>query len=331
MGEVRIINSYDRREKGISKVLSLETVIKVMPPSVVTQVKNITIKRMIKHLETRYGLFSDVEIETINRCNNTCSFCPANALVDKRPFARMDESLFRRIVDELAGLRYSALLGMHSNNEPYMDKHIIARIAYARQKCPNAYIYMYTNGMLLNTKKLLQSIDAGLSSIVVNNYNDDLVLNDNIKAIVEDLEKRECEQYLPRIHVCIRKKTEVLANRGGIAPNKTVAEHKKYMTCRDIACINPFRQFVIRPTGEVSLCCQDVFGQITLGDVRKQNLKDIWDGPKFREIRSELLKNGRKNLRLCCVCDVASVDHHTLIMLTREKIRKVIPSTLLGS
>ncbi len=277
-----------------------------VPRRLLASVKRNIIKGMMKHLIDKEDLFSDVEIETINRCNGSCAFCPVSSRVDKRPFAKMEESLFRKIVDELGSIAYSGLLGLSSNNEPFLDKNIVPRIAYARRKCQKAFIYLYTNGTLLNTGNLIQTIDAGANAITIDNYNDNMVLNKNIAEIVRDLENSQYDQYRSRIEICIRKQTEVLTNRGGTAPNKSVTEYKEYRFFESAGCLLPFRQIVVRPTGEISLCCQDALGQITLGNAEREDLKDIWFGPSFKEIRWQLLENGRKSLKVCNQCDVVS-------------------------
>ena len=40
-----------------------------------------------------------VNIETINRCNSTCSFCTANVHAEKRPFMKIEDGLYRFIID----------------------------------------------------------------------------------------------------------------------------------------------------------------------------------------------------------------------------------------
>ena len=45
-----------------------------------------------------------VNLETINRCNSTCEFCTANKNAEKRPYARMEESLYYNIIDQLRDL-----------------------------------------------------------------------------------------------------------------------------------------------------------------------------------------------------------------------------------
>ena len=49
-------------------------------------------------------LFDHVEIETINRCNGICSFCPVNRKVDTREFKKMDKSVFEKIINELSDI-----------------------------------------------------------------------------------------------------------------------------------------------------------------------------------------------------------------------------------
>lgn len=41
-------------------------------------------------------LFNNIEIETVNRCNGTCSFCPVNKNQDPREYKKMPEELFKK-------------------------------------------------------------------------------------------------------------------------------------------------------------------------------------------------------------------------------------------
>lgn len=46
--------------------------------------KKSDVRAYVKEVEKDVPLFEYVEIETINRCNGVCSFCPVNKLVDTR-------------------------------------------------------------------------------------------------------------------------------------------------------------------------------------------------------------------------------------------------------
>lgn len=90
----------------------------------------------------RIPLFSSIEIETMNRCNGKCTFCPVNHDIDPRKFSRMSEPLFQKIIDELKTLNYSGRLALYSNNEPFLDVRIEDFARYARSALPRACIYI---------------------------------------------------------------------------------------------------------------------------------------------------------------------------------------------
>ena len=46
-----------------------------------------------------FPLFESIEIETINRCNGTCSFCPINRNDDTRILHKMSDELFYNIIE----------------------------------------------------------------------------------------------------------------------------------------------------------------------------------------------------------------------------------------
>jgi MoaA/NifB/PqqE/SkfB family radical SAM enzyme len=253
----------------------------------------------------RSDLFECIEIETINRCNNTCPFCPVNIRSEARPLHKMDDAVFQKIIDELSDHGYSDRIAFYSNNEPYLDEHLIERIVYARKNCPDAFFFIYTNGTLLDTRKIVETIEAGMDQIVINHYCDNMVLDGRLKKVAEEINQPKYLDYRRKIKIFVRKKNEIKANRGGSAPNKDIDRFKDYLPLRNIGCPIPFRQIVVRSTGEISLCCNDALGAVTLGDVREQTLKEIWSGQRFNELRDRLLSYGRKDLDICQVCDTA--------------------------
>ena len=103
-----------------------------------------------------------IEIETVNRCNNDCPFCPANKHDDSRQLTYMPEKTIMKIANELGMVKYSGLLGLFSNNEPLIDKRIVKICASFREKVPLAHIYLYTNGILLNYQLYIKLFKAGL-------------------------------------------------------------------------------------------------------------------------------------------------------------------------
>ena len=275
---------------------------------VVSKCRGIAVN-VVSHL---YSLFrgempSAIEIETINRCNNDCAFCPVNRHEDPRQLTKMSDALLEKIACELHKRKYNGLLALFSNNEPLMDKRIVDICRFFRDKVPGAYIYISTNGILLTPDIYTRLFDTGLDQMIINNYDDSFKLIPSIETLenfMNSASGSEIERYIRKTKIVMRKKNEVLTNRAGYAPNKDKNCDKSFRRYAKSACTLPFIQFVVRPSGQVSLCCQDALGKVTLGDVNNQSIHDIWSAEVFNDIRARIKKHGRKSVPLCNTCDV---------------------------
>ena len=275
------------------------------------------LKNLYSETDGNCSLFKYVEIETINRCNGECEFCPVNKNRVQRPYARMSESLFKKIILELEAIKYNGLLALFSNNEPFLDSRIIEFVKYASEKLVDAQIYLYTNGTVLTLEKF-KSIIEYLDFIQVDNYTPE---NGKLEEIIK-IEGYVKEKNLwHKYNYVETPKSKIRFSRGGEAPNFT----PRYTL--ECACNLPFVQMVIRPTGEVSLCCNDALGKITLGDVNRESLQEIWNGEKYKEIRRKILK-GRNEIDLCRRCntvdrkplDVQGSIGHSVRTYSEEKL-----------
>lgn len=239
-------------------------------------------------------LFDHIEIETINRCNGSCSFCPVSRHSDPRKKAVMTKELFESIVDQLAEMDYGGRFTTFSNNEPLLDDRIIAFNQYARERLPHARMHLFTNGTLFTLDKFIALSDI-LDELIIDNYQQNLELIKPCREIAEYC--TEHPELCRKVTIVLRKPNEILTSRGGNAPNrKRIPDYGKDR------CVLPFRQMIVRPDGKVSLCCNDAVGKYTLGDLTKESLKEVWFGPKFEKVR-ECLYEGRANWGECRHCD----------------------------
>ncbi len=253
-----------------------------------------SINAYVEEAIKKVPLFEHIEIETINRCNGICEFCPVNAYDDSRTKKEMEEGLFHKIIHELQEMDYHGRLALFSNNEPFLDKRIIEWNKYARVHLPNARMHLFTNGTLLSLEKFIEIIPL-LDELIIDNYTKDLHLLKNCEDIVDYCEKHA--ELKSKVTIVPRSPEEIRTTRGGDAPNR-----KDKKSFADIGCIYPFQQLIIRPDGKVSLCCNDALGRSTMGDVNEETLKDIWFGDRFQKIREQLLK-GRGTVDHCVYCD----------------------------
>lgn len=248
--------------------------------------------------------FNHVELETVNRCNGSCRFCPVSRGNDSRPFLKMDGGLFRDIVGQLADIGYGGYLGLFSNNEPLLDPRLADFAAVARRRLPHAHLNLSTNGSLLDEDRL-RALLPHFDRIVVNNYNDRPLLHDNIRRLRDFCGGREGTRLLAgkTLEICLRGSRDVLTTRAGTAPNRA-----RVRSPLKTPCALPFSQLVVRPDGRVSLCCNDALGRMTLGDLGSQGVSDVWFGPAFAAVRAAMLDKGRAGLPLCRGCDFVKHD-----------------------
>lgn len=294
---IKVINAYSNEKHLIKNKNLLQAKLRIQELLQDTFIQSPEIKKVIRNFYRiektgEIPLFHAVEIETVNRCNGVCPFCPVNKNSDTRPFHKMAWSLFQKIIDELRELDYSGNLAIYSNNEPFLDERITEFTKCAREALPNANIYLFTNGTLLTLEKYKEIIPY-LDYLHIDNYSDTLELTKPVKEIYEySRESNEREKAV----IYLRKQNEVLTSRGGQAPNKGKTKGLS------IPCLLPFQQFIIRPDGKVSLCCNDALGKYTMGNVSQQSMQEIWEGTEFQKIRAKLYK-GRRKLLLCNECD----------------------------
>ncbi|MCI6919263.1 MAG: SPASM domain-containing protein [Lachnospiraceae bacterium] len=295
---------------------------------VIEQIKDenekLFLTKMLQELGENSINLSTVEIETVNRCNNDCSFCPVSVGKDIRPLLYMEDSLFKKIISDLERIEFSGVLSLFSNNEPLIDRRIFDYITYAKEKLPNATHALFTNGLLLTREKYIFLTEV-LDYLVIDNYNDDLKLNQRVQDIFEFKEDkyRGC-----KVMVQNRKKNQVLLNRGTLSPNQGEGD-----MVYSAPCILPYIQMIIRPDGKVSRCCQDAYGNETLGDLRKQSIEEIWNGSAFGALRKKVLKS-RNERDFCKNCDMLglvnyfpdywleSYQHQLLVRLREVKSEK---------
>lgn len=235
-------------------------------------------------------------IETINRCNSTCSFCAANRNDESRPFCRMDDELFKKIIAQIAEWDYAGYISLFANNEPFMDTRVIELHKYIREKLPKAKIKVFTNGLLLDIEKFKQ-IAPYTDLFIINNYCEDMQLHPNIAKLYDYLEKNPDVHKNIDVQIKIRYIREVLTNRAGTSPNKKEAQN-----IVKEPCLFPYTDMVIFPDGKVGICCCDVKEVTNLGNVNSETLQEIWTGKKYEALRQKL-RGGRQGNKFCEHCD----------------------------
>lgn len=237
-----------------------------------------------------------VNLETVNRCNSDCEFCTASRSNEKRPYKMMDEELFKSIIDQLADWGYKGHLTLYGNNEPFIDPRIIEFHKYCREKLPDSFIFLSTNGLLLTLDKV-KAVMPYINQLIINNYCVDMKLHDNVREIYDYAKANPDEFKDLDLLIQMRYMKAVLTNRAGSAPNKQNSSKIIKETC-----LMPYTDMFIFPDGRMGICCCDNLEVTTLADLTKVSIKEAWNSEEYKKLR-ETLKDTRSEYGFCKYCD----------------------------
>lgn len=239
----------------------------------------------------RLEVFGNICLETYSPCNRVCSCCPVG--YDKRPVKKMSDELFRRIIDQLAARKYAGEICFHFYNEPLLDKRLLEFVGYAHSKCPKSYIYFASNGDYVDIGTFRKLVQAGLSSIRLNQYDKEPA--PNLKEFLVQAGERDKPFFIHNVKVI--EEFPHWMNRAGNVPKLRIQEPLRRR------CIRPERQLVINAEGKVAQCCCDYYAAGGLGDASRENVFDIWRSEEFKRLRALLREGRRSEISLCKACD----------------------------
>ena len=236
-------------------------------------------------------IFERVNIETCSWCNLKCNFCPFSRY--KREKRIMPWDIYAKIIDELSDINYSGTIAFHIINEPFLDNMLFERLEYARKRCPEAFLLLDTNGTLLTEEKLKKALK----------YLDKIIIDDYRGILIKKIKKwRLSKEEMEKISFVPYKKFYPHKINSKLGDVKIPSIAKRRLPLKQF-CEDPFVRMAINYDGKVLLCCEDFRGRAVIGDVRTQNLMDIWRSEKLNNIRRKLL-NFDRNFFPCNICNV---------------------------
>jgi len=231
-----------------------------------------------------YPLFTKISIECNSYCNRSCSFCTRSN--DNRVKVRMNEELIFKVLYELAEIDYKGLISFHFYNEIFTDKRIFSFF----EKCQELGLrnYIFTNGDYL-TKDVVEKLskyNIKEFTLSIYDWKTDEEFQEKCNEFNEELKLQEYPwEYI------IVKGGEDFGNRAGYVQHK---EEELVLPVK-AACSKIEKKLDVRYDGSVVMCCLDYYGIHKIGNIRNQNIIDIWYG----EIRQKQIRDLRKGLRNC--------------------------------
>ena len=252
---------------------------------------------------SKIPLPSLVEISDSGTCNRKCSFCPRSDKNYKDVKEFISTKLHTKLIQDLKNINFKGLIMYSGFNEPLLNKQIYKNIFQARSNLPEAKIELITNGDVLNEKRLIKLFESGLSTLLISVY-DGPGDFEKFQTMCENIGLDKERYVIRRRYLPPEEDFGItISNRGGQMKD---AEHsiKPLEKKMSDPCNYPAYSFFLDYNGDVLMCSHDWGKKNILGNLKKQNLKEIWLNEKSTISRKKLI-NSDRNLSPCNVCDVS--------------------------
>jgi radical SAM protein with 4Fe4S-binding SPASM domain len=258
--------------------------------------------RALREQEWEYPLVALFEISVTGLCNRKCPFCPrANPEVYPNVNEYIAPRLHTKMMSELGELQYKGLIVYSGYSEPLLHKELDRLVGEARRLCPASRLEIYTNGDFLNADLLRRLFEAGVNSVHVSLYDGPHQIEHFSKMRVEA--RVTDRQFVLRERYLLDQGAGMhLSNRAGMIDfeQMNVRPLKQPLSRQ---CYLPFYMMMIDHTGEVFLCSHDWVKKYVVGDLNRQTIVEVWNGPRLREVRKSLAVGDRR-FGPCAKCDV---------------------------
>jgi MoaA/NifB/PqqE/SkfB family radical SAM enzyme len=240
------------------------------------------------------GLIS-ANFELTNHCNLRCSFCPTGNGLMQRPRGFMEPALFRRAVQGAGPLEFALLFQW---GEPLLHPRFGELARFARDR--GARTLVTTNGTLLDERRVEALLDAGVDRVTVSVDGDEhthaavrgVPLERTVAGLRRLLGARDARGAAMAVDVSMvvapetEQATQAFARRFEGQVDRVQAIPLLTKGARRTRCREPWRGgLVVLQDGRVTVCCVDHDGDLAIGDVRQDRLRDLFNGPGMRALR----------------------------------------------
>ena len=257
-------------------------------------------------------------IETTNKCNQTCSFCPRTKYMT-RPVETLEMWVFERIVQQIrpwskdewdmwvkyCESHYKVFDGeqnenhfllyiiaksivLHGYGEPLLDPHIADRVAILKDE--DIPVYFSSNYNNVSPEKVEPLFDVGLDYLKI------AVSSTEVSRIEPVIALRDKYNYPTTIVLAtiFPKVWEVLKKFDSVYKYLKSQDQQWVDGKTDKAksihwsepCKFPWSTMSIQSNGLVSVCMEDYDNELIMGDAKTESLYDIWNSEDYEFLRT---------------------------------------------
>ncbi len=260
-------------------------------------------------------------------CNLKCGKCythgPTPISDNERPRGFMEMDDLRKLLDEISA--FKPRVTPQTWDEPFLHPQLMDCLF--EMKSRDLTVTMDTNGLLLDQISMKKLIDLKIDSVFIS-------LDAKYSATYKKVRGVDkLDELTSKVHEFLTLRGNALLPRIGVsfvieAENRDEKEafieywkqyvdvirvNEAFISGRELeikpegertSCWSLEDSLMIHPNGEAALCCVDTHYENKIGNVFKEGVVNIWNGPFFTTVR-ENQKNGIYS-KICQSCDLWS-------------------------
>lgn len=280
-----------------------------------------------KPKELKFPEIISIELSTI--CNAKCKFCPHSQIKskDKKRDLIMSDTVFDKIISGCKGHPELKMIKATLYCEPFVTPNLFERLRKIRSELPRVKIKLISNGAALTKEKADTLIKEFLCDEI--NFSMDAAEKktfENFKSISWEKVVRNINYFVLKNKECGHKIKTIASfvhteeNQGQLNKFKQMWGNKidefhigtevglnrrrDYIKeDTNLYCFQPFYRLNFLSDGRAVMCCADAFGEVIVGDIKKNTVSEIWNGKVFKNIRFLHLKGRKREIPLCNKCN----------------------------
>jgi radical SAM protein with 4Fe4S-binding SPASM domain len=290
-----------------------------------------------------------VVVEISNACNLECTFCLRTTTMDRK-VRTMKVAEFERIVAANAGTLEN--VGLNGFGEPLMHPKLDELVAIAHRH--GVGVSISTNATLLDEARARKVLASGIDHVtlaidgieteqyeavrvgaafpeVIENARRFLELKKELRArtfvVVQCIAMAENREHLRAVRafwrpygpdaIRIRQLTHT-GERSG----------EEFLNDRG-PCYWLWAEPMLLSDGRLAPCCQDVNGELSLGNAFETPLADLWSGQRARELRRLHAEGKRDSIAICRDCNMYQPARTTAVaasLFETNRLNRLVPA-----
>jgi len=261
-------------------------------------------------------------------CNHKCSFCSNSDDRTIKYQTSLDE--FQKVMSNVLKYVECDELGLSAKGEVLVNNDFTKIVRSCKEDFQIPYIYISSNGALLDEKKAIEIIEAGMDSI---KFSINALTRESYKAVhkVDDFEK-VIKNYKSLINLKRHNYPKLkifLSSVIDMSKEELESNFRALLGAEDYALIDgvslyaltytpkfevhsdanvtskcsiPFRELYINSDGTLGLCCKDYFDEVNFGSLLEHDFMDVYNSDAFKEVREMHKKSEFPDGHLCKNC-----------------------------